>query len=261
LNFLILIFFFLIFFLCFQSTVSEALILIKTSSGEDIQLKFPDKEVMKRWLFEFQKSVALVLIHILEARNKALNQFGVRGVQSRIPGGELTHQESEYGHGNYANIARRHSLKGLEDLGGDGTRGKAQSLVEDSSVFDFTRWKQDFPNSPMSSPNKGASSSSAAIPMAMSAGNNNANNLRMMAVSPAIPIGMQHAMKAHQDEEEEESDYRGRVASSYRDEDNGLSPMADLLNREPYDYDDEEDDEEPDHITVSTQAEDDEDDE
>ncbi len=203
---------------------------------------------MKRWLFEFQKSVALVLIHILEARNNALNQSGGRTTSTGglLDGSKIIHQESEYGHGNYTNVARRHSgtagLKGIEDfaigggvgggIGGGG--GRAQSLIDDSSVFDLNRWKAEFP-----SPNSKS---------------RDANNLRMMAISPAIPIDINLG-------EDEEVEYRGRVASSYRDEDNGLSPMADLLHRDYPDYDDEDDDEEPDHITVSTQENDDEDDE
>jgi hypothetical protein len=241
-----------------QNKVAEPTILMKTT-GDDIHLRFPDLETLKLWLFGFQKSVALVLIHILEARNAALNARTATERDESLFGKPLAHLESGYGHGDYSNAAVRHSNS-------NSTGGHYGSLQDTSflSNFNGSEWQRARGGlSPQASPNKpfGNVSSTASIPMAVPTVSREGKGTSVardtsgvrLGVSPAIPIGSHFSQfPIPEDEDDDLGEYRERVASSYHDIDQGLSPMQNFLHQDA-DYDDEDDDEEPDHITVSTQ--------
>jgi hypothetical protein len=199
---------------------------------------------MKKWLFGFQKSVALVLTHILDARNRALLNAKVQTSRMSLD------RPEEYGHGNYDNIEMRHGNQtstvngsrafSTEIGSGGGAPRVAQSLAVDSMFDSFQRWNLDRDSSNDASPTIRRVRS----PLS------EREQAKIIAISPAIPI-----MSTSLPSDEEE--YRERVASSYRDQDVGLSPLEIMRNRSRShgsDYD-EDDDEEPDHITVSTQDE------
>lgn len=200
---------------------------------------------MKKWLFGFQKSVALVLTHILDARNRALLNAKVQTSRMSLD------RPEEFGHGNYDNIEKRHgnvqqAIPGggrsfsTEMGSGAAPPRVAQSLAVDSVFDSFQRWNIDRDSSNDASPTVRRVRSPIS----------DRDQAKMLAISPAIPI-----MSTSLPSDEEE--YRERVASSYRDQDVGLSPLEIMRNRSRScgSDDDDDDDEEPDHITVSTQDE------
>ena len=76
--------------------------MMKTTS-DDIALRFPDPEVMKKWLFNFQKSVALVLLRIFDA--------SLFNVDKRAAGADnrskAARRHNDTGHGRATGVGKR----------------------------------------------------------------------------------------------------------------------------------------------------------
>lgn len=167
-----------------------------TTTETRLQLKLSDLDQMRSWLFCFQKSSALVLTHILEAKSKAANFL-----QAQLEDRKIWTTELGHGHGCYQNVARRHQT-------GNASNNRAYTM-EDLGYRDNSSLPLDMPFPP-----KWADRVDPPSPV------------KMLAVSPAIPIhGMERASY------DDDYDRRERVASSFKDDTDKFSPLEEMLQR------------------------------
>jgi hypothetical protein len=189
---------------------------------------------MRKWLFCFQKSVAIVMTHILERRKK----------EETNEDEKIWLSELGNGHGHYSSrlgtsipqpsVNRAYTM---EDVPSN----------NDRSVFNLSGYSS-----------KGSSRLNLA-----DNGNTSDNNSpaggggKLLSVSPAIPIVMPTSFKNHniavshnesENERNDDSFSRDRVASSYRNDE--YSPLTEVMRQHRqhnhhgnhYDDDDEDDD-------------------
>lgn len=176
---------------------------------------------MRKWLFSFHRSVAIVLTHILESR-KSHAESEDRKVWLRELGN---------GHGDHY-LKRQTSTSRsytMEDVGGKYMSGDV--------LIDRSRWNAES-GGPLSRMN-----SRSVFDQHLEAAQQATVPPKIVAISPAIPIAGGKLLVV--DEDEDEEPYRERVASSYRNEE--FSPLTEIMRQQPsafrgHDHDDEDED-------------------
>jgi hypothetical protein len=187
---------------------------------------------MRKWLFCFQKSVAIVMTHILERRKKE---------EETNEDQKIWLSELGNGHGHY------NSRLGTSIPQPSVNRAYTMEDVpsnNDRSVFNLSGY---------------SSKGSSRLNLTDNGNNSDSplNSGRLLAISPAIPIVMPTSFKNHnittnnnesENERNDDSFSRDRVASSYRNDE--YSPLTEVMRQHPqhnhhggiYDDDDEDDD-------------------
>lgn len=176
---------------------------------------------MRKWLFSFQKSVALVITQILEGRKKAVNAEDQKIWLSDLGNG--------HGHFNARpnNVNRAYTMEDVVEKRFNARDNNGFSRLNSRTVLHDDHSSNNSSN--MTSPAP-----------------------KMMAVSPAIPISMNQYKPRNtavnipaepQPEEDAGSFQRDRIASSFRNEE--FSPLTEVMRQQPQshhrdNYDDEE---------------------
>lgn len=156
---------------------------------------------MRIWLFNFQKSVAIVLTRIIEIKSSL----------GKVEDPHLWLRELGYRQGRYINLAKRHPQALITNMRSftleDMSDSVKEMTIDRDNFLTFHKFQTE--------------TDPAKIEEANLVLENNKNKL--LAVSPAIPILANSFLT-------EDSDYRDtRIASSYRDEESDYNPLEEII--------------------------------